>query len=234
MCVVMISIITPILNEEESIGRYFQNINDLEGDFELILVDGESSDGTLLEIEKIREGFDHPLTVISSPRGRSLQMNRGVKVAKGDILLFLHVDTKIERDSLNVIEGRITDDGIIGGGFTQRFENPDTFLKITSAFGNLRTRATRIFFGDFGIFIKKDIFDRMGGYNEIPFLEDVELCKKAKQYGKLDQIDRVIITSPRRYEKKGKIRLTAFFTMAVFLNMVGLRPKFLYRYIIEM
>ena len=65
-------------------------------------------------------------------------------------------------------------------------------------------------------------------------MEDVELCKKVKQYGELDQIDRLIITSARRYEKKGKFKLTGFFTLAVLLNMVGLRPKFLYRYIVEM
>jgi rSAM/selenodomain-associated transferase 2 len=230
----MISIVTPVLNEKENIGRFFENMNELEGDFELIMVDGQSSDGTPTEIERVKKGFNHPLTVISAPRGRSLQMNRGAEVAKGDILLFLHVDSKIQRDSLDALNGGISKDGIIGGAYTQSFENPDTFLKITSAFGNFRARATKIFFGDYGIFIKKEVFDEMGGYEEIPFLEDVELCKKAKKYGTLDQLDRDIITSARRYEKKGRIRLTAFFTMALFLNMVGLRPKFLYRYIIEM
>jgi rSAM/selenodomain-associated transferase 2 len=229
----MISIITPVLNEKENIRRFFEHVNGLESDFELILVDGGSSDGTLGEIEREKEGFSQPLTVLSSPRGRSLQMNRGAKGAKGDILLFLHVDTKIEKDSLNIIERKTSEEGIIGGGFIQSYQNPDTFLKITSAFGNLRARATKIFFGDFGIFIKKDIFDRMGGYEEISFLEDVQLCKKAKHYGDLVQIERDIITSPRRYENKGRLRLTAFFTLAVLLNMVGLRPRFLYRYIVE-
>lgn len=230
----MISIITPVLNEKENIRIYFDHIDGLNGDFELILVDGGSSDGTLDEIEKVKKEFHHPLTIVSSLQGRGLQMNKGAKAAKGDILLFLHIDSKIEADSLYIIKKRISEDDIIGGGFTHSFSDPDTFLKLTSAFGNFRARATKIFFGDFGIFIKKDIFDSMGGYEEIPFLEDVELCRKAKKYGKLDQIDRLIITSPRRYLKKGRIRLTAFFTLAVFLNIVGLRPKFLYRYIVEM
>jgi rSAM/selenodomain-associated transferase 2 len=230
----MISIITPVLNEKENISNFFDHINRLNGDFELILVDGGSSDGTVEEIESRKEEFHHQLTVLSSPQGRGLQMNQGAKVAKGETLLFLHVDSEIDKDSLNVIESRISQDGIIGGGFTHSFNDPDAFLKITSAFGNARARVTKIFFGDFGIFIKKEIFDGMEGYEEIPFLEDVELCKKAKKYGELDQIDSLIITSARRYEKKGKLRLTAFFTLAVLLNVLGLRPKFLYRYIVEM
>ena len=230
----MISIITPVLNEEENIGRFLDHVNDLDGEFELILVDGGSSDGTLSEIEKGKEGFHHPLKLINSPQGRGIQMNKGARRAEGDILLFLHVDSEMERDSLEVIEGAIPDDGIIGGGFTHSFHNPDRFLKLTSTFGNSRARATRIFFGDFGIFLRKDIFEKMGGYDEIPFLEDVELCKRARKYGELGQLDRLIITSPRRYEKKGKYKLTAFFTLAVLLNMVGLRPQFLYQYIVEM
>jgi rSAM/selenodomain-associated transferase 2 len=230
----MISIITPVLNERENLGRFLEHVNGLESDFELIFVDGGSTDGTAEELKKTREGFDHPLTVVSSSQGRGLQMNIGAEAAKGDILLFLHVDSEIEKDSINVIESKVSEEGIIGGGFTHSFEDPDTFLKLTSAFGNIRARTTKIFFGDFGIFLRKDIFHSMGGYDEIPFLEDVELCRKAKHYGNMDQINRLIKTSSRRYEKKGKLRLTAFFTLAVLLNSVGLRPKFLYRYIVEM
>jgi rSAM/selenodomain-associated transferase 2 len=230
----MISIITPVLNETDNIEPFIREIAELEGDFELILVDGGSTDGTLEEIERIKEGFVHPFKVISSSKGRAMQMNKGAAVAEGEILLFLHVDSQITRGSLPLIEKKIKDREIIGGGFIHSFSEPDSFLKLASAFGNARTRATQIFFGDFGIFIRKDIFLKMGGYDDIPFLEDVEFCKKAKKYGKLGQIDKVIITSPRRYQAKGKYRLTAFFSLAVFLNMLGLRPKFLYKWIVEM
>jgi rSAM/selenodomain-associated transferase 2 len=230
----MISIITPVLNEEENIGNFLDHVNGLDGDFELVLVDGGSVDETLQEIERRKEVFSHELRVLRSQKGRGPQMNKGAREANGDFLLFLHADSEIERDSLKVIENSICEDNKIGGGFTHSFHNPDTFLRITSAFGNARAKTTKIFFGDFGIFIRKDIFNKMGGYKEIPFLEDVELCKTAKEYGDLVQIDKVIKTSARRYEKKGKIRLTAFFTLAVLLNMVGMRPNFLYQYIMEM
>jgi rSAM/selenodomain-associated transferase 2 len=230
----MISIITPVLNEKENVGIFLDNINNLEGDLELIIVDGGSTDVTLQEVERSSESFHHPLKVLCASRGRGSQMNYGARAAKGEILLFLHVDSHIELDSLKVIEKKIAKDGIIGGGFTHSFSDPDVFLDLSSIIGNVRVKITSIFFGDFGIFVKKDIFDRMGGYDDISFLEDVEFCKKAKRYGKLEQIDRLIVTSPRRYHKVGKIRLSGFFLLALLLNIAGHRPKFLYKYITEM
>ncbi len=230
----MISIISPVLNEEENIRRFMDHVNGLEGEFELIFVDGGSSDGTLEEIERAKEGFSNDLKVLSSPMGRGIQMNKGALEAKGDILLFLHVDSEIDRDSLKVIEEVISEDGIIGGGFTHSFQNPDWFLRLSSAFGNTQARITRIFYGDFGIFIRKDVFVNMSGYREIPFLEDVEFCKNAKDFGEMAQIHRFIATSPRRYEMKGKFILTAYFAMALIFNVVGWRPQFLYQYIVEM
>jgi rSAM/selenodomain-associated transferase 2 len=231
---VMISIITPVLNEEDNIRPFFEHLNNLKGDFELILVDGGSTDGTIDELDTLKGGFHNPLNVLSESKGRANQMNKGAEIAQGEILLFLHVDSQIEEDSLRLIENEIAEGDIVGGGFTHSFSDPDFFLKLASAFGNFRTRVTKIFFGDFGIFIRKDIYDKIGGYDDIIFLEDVEFCKKAKGYGKLGQIDRMIATSPRRYHSKGKVRLTVFFTLAVLLNIVGFRPRFLYRYIGEM
>ncbi|UCG04360.1 MAG: TIGR04283 family arsenosugar biosynthesis glycosyltransferase, partial [Candidatus Heimdallarchaeota archaeon] len=229
-----ISIITPVLNERENIKLFLDHVENLKGNFELILVDGGSTDGTLDEIKRLRGVFHHSLNVLSTSRGRGNQMNKGAEIAKGDILLFLHVDSHLDGESLNIIEKKIKDGRIIGGGFMHSFSDPDVFLKLNSAFGNLRARATKIFFGDFGIFIRRDVFERIGGYDDIIILEDVELCKKAKRYGKLEQIESLIVTSPRRYLSKGKIRLTAFFIMAVLFNMVGLRPRFLCKYIVEM
>jgi rSAM/selenodomain-associated transferase 2 len=230
----MISIITPVLNEKECIKPFLDNIDRLEGNFELIIVDGDSTDGTLNEIEGSRNTFRHPLKVLSASRGRGSQMNKGAQAAKGEILLFLHVDSSIDLDSLEVIEKKISEDGIIGGGFTHSFSDPDAFLEVSSMIGNVRVRLTSIFFGDFGIFVRKDVFDRIGGYDEIDFLEDVEFCKRIKKEGRLEQIDRLIVTSSRRYDKIGKIKLSGFFVLALLLNVAGHRPRFLYKYITEM
>lgn len=229
----MISIITPVLNEEGYVKPFLAHLDVLEGDFELILVDGGSSDGTVKEVDRYRHSFGQNLKLLEADHGRGIQMNAGARAARGDILLFLHVDCAIERDSLEAIEREISGTSIVGGGFRQVFWSRDLFLKTISILGNVRTRITKTFYGDFGIFLRKDIFQLIGGYDEIPFLEDVELCKKAKKHGRLVQIDRYIFTSPRRFFSKGRVKLTAAFVFAVLLNMVGCRPRFLIRYIVE-
>jgi rSAM/selenodomain-associated transferase 2 len=229
----MISIITPVLNERENIKSFLNHINNLSGNFELILVDGGSNDNTLNEIKKHKMNFKKPLKILKTSKGRGNQMNKGATAAEGEILLFLHIDCKIDKETIPGIEKELNKQEIVGGGLIQEFNGKDNFLKIVSNFGNLRSKITQIFFGDFGIFIRKDIFEKIGGYKEILYLEDVELCKKAKKYGKLRQINYKIITSPRRYLKIGKIKITIIFTFAYFVNLIGIRPKSLIKFIVE-
>ena len=231
---VLISIITPVFNEERNIKPFLSHLGSLEGDFELILVDGGSSDRTLDEVQECQDGFSHMLKILETSRGRAIQMNKGAELAKGDILLFLHVDCTLEINALKLIEKAIYEKKAIGGGFTQAFSSHDLFLKLGSAIGNFRVSLNKIFYGDYGIFMKKEIFWKIGGYDEIRYLEDVELCRKAKRHGQLIQIHSPIVTSPRRYLKKGKIRLAAAFMLANLFNTVGWRPGFLWNYIVEM
>ena len=229
----MISIITPLLNEEGYIEPFISHLRELQGDFELILVDGKSSYGTLEEAGRCRKGFEHRFILLEGSRGRASQMNVGAKNARGDILLFLHVDCFIPKDSLFLIERTVYQEMAAGVGFRQAFANPDTFLKLQSAIGNMRAKITGTFYGDYGIFMRKDIFEKMGGFDNVPFLEDVEICRKAKKFGRLARIDRVITTSPRRYLSKGRARLMAAFILAILFNAVGLHPGFLTEYIVD-
>jgi len=229
----MISIITPILNEEGYMKPFLAHLGEVEGDFEIILIDGGSKDGTLKEVEDLRLSTGRRFNLLEAPRGRAVQMNKGAQAARGDILLFLHADCFIQKDSLKLIEEEIYTKKNIGGGLTQSYYDPDSFLKFSSALGNIRAKVTKIFYGDYGIFLRKDIFEKVDRYDNIPFLEDVELCRKAKKYGRLVQIDRFIFTSPRRYWRKGRIRLTIVFSIAVILNSVGFRPGFFSRYIAD-
>ena len=230
----MISIITPVLNECENIKPFLDKLQYLKGEFEVIIIDGGSTDGTMIELEKMKRRFKKPMRVLRTSRGRGNQMNKGAKHAKGEILLFLHVDSFIEMDSLLIIDKTLTVGKVIGGGFIQSFSDPDLFFRLSSAIGNFQASITKIFFGDFGIFIRKDMFELMGGYDNIRFLEDVEFCRRVKKYGQLQQIDRQIVTSARRYYRKGKIKLTVIFILACLLNIVRFRPNFLFKYIVEM
>ncbi len=228
----MISIVTPLLNEKNYVKPFLESLKPLDGDFELILVDGGSSDGTIQEIEKNLHEFPKKVKLLKSERGRATQMNKGAEEATGNILLFLHVDSYISDDSILLIEKNILDRKIVGGAFIHKFSNEDVFLRFLNVFGYLRSNMTKIFFGDYGIFLRKDIFWKIGGYDNILFLEDVEICRKARRYGKLIQIRRNIITSPRRFIKEGKLKLTIVFILANIMNHLGFRPKFLLRYFI--
>jgi len=229
----MISIITPVFNEEKNIKPYMSHLGSLDGDFELIMVDGGSSDRTVKEAKMFIDGFNHKLILLESERGRSIQMNKGAKMAHGEILLFLHVDCVLWKDALTIIEKITRDNNVAGGGFKQAFSNPDFFLKFQSKFGNIRAGITQVFYGDYGIFLRKEVFQKIGGYDDIPFLEDVEICRKAKRYGRLLQVDRRIVTSPRRYFKKGRVRLTFAFFLANLFNNIRWYPGFLWKYIVE-
>jgi len=228
----LISIVTPVLNEEANVRSYLSHLDSLEGDFEVIVVDGGSSDGTLEELTSNMKGFGHRIRVLQSSRGRAVQMNEGAKRADGDVLLFLHADCVLPEDALVLVQ-RELHGKTIGGGFKQTFSDSDLFLKALSAIGNLIVGLTKIFFGDFGIFLRRDVFEKIGGYDRMIFLEDVEICRKAKRCGKLIQIDRPTYTSARRYAIEGRIRLNIVFALGWFLNMFGLRPYFLKRYIAD-
>lgn len=229
----LISIITPVLDEEETIGAYMDHLTNLQGEFELILVDGGSEDGTCEEIELQRFTFPISLTLLSSLRGRATQMNAGARAAKGDIFLFLHVDCMIPDDSLEVIEKVCRPEGVAGGAFVQSFSDPDLVFALSSSIVNWFSKYTQTFFGDFGIFIKKDIFSRAGGYDDIPFFEDTELCRSARCYGRMLQIDRVIMSSPRRFKRVGRKKLIGVYILACLLNMLKIHPRYLEKFIVD-
>ena len=92
---------------------------------------------------------------------------------------------------------------------------------------------SRIFFGDFGIFVQRDVFFAAGGFAAIPFCEDIEFCRSARRFGRMVQIDRFIQSSPRRFERVGRTKLTAVYFLAPVLNLAGIRPLFLKRYIVD-
>ena len=228
---ILISIVTPILNEEEDVEQFLNHLTELKGDFELILVEGGSSDHTIETVERNLEKLSETVTLCEVRTGRAVQMNAGAARARGEILLFLHADCLVPTNTLELIMQTLRSRGVVGGGFMQRFSDTDSFLTFVSNFGNLRSRLTKMFFGDSAIFLKKNVFDAIGGYGDSPLLEDVELCRRAKRHGKLVQIDRYVSTSPRRYVHHGRISLTAIYVIACFLDLLHSRPRFLERYI---
>jgi rSAM/selenodomain-associated transferase 2 len=228
----LVSIITPIFNEKEIILTFLRHLSSLEGDFEIIIVDGGSTDGTRSVIEESLHEF--PLvTILSTHKGRSIQMNTGAATAQGEILLFLHADCTIPQDSISEIIRVCSNPKVAGGAFTHTHDEPGVFPGVARDAVNLFSRHTQTFFGDFGIFVKRDIFHRSGGFEEIPYCEDVEFCRSARRFGRMVQIERVIQSSPRRFSRVGRYKLIMVYSLAMLLNMLRVRPQFLYRIIID-
>ena len=210
----MVSIIIPVLNEEKNIEETLTRLNELKGDKEIIVVDGGSSDNT----REIAERF---AKVICSEKGRANQMNEGAKKATGDILWFVHSDSVISKNSIEEIKEAINA-GYIGGGFSLKFYDHNTlFMKYISITSNLRAKYLGLYFGDQGIFVKRSVFESLGGYPVQELMEDWELSLSMKKVGKLKLITMPISTSARRFKKGGQLRTHLLMHKIKLLYLLG-------------
>src|SRR5512136_1870997 len=173
----LISIITPVLNEEDMIKPFLDDLAGFPGSFELIVVDGGSTDATCAIVMDYIGRFPATLHLLSTEAGRSFQMNTGAQTAEGEILLFLHVDCRIPADSLEFIARTCSEPGVCGGAFTHTFGEPGFFHAVIGILVSTCAKYTRTFFGDSGIFVKRDIFFKAGGFPIIPWCEDLEFCR---------------------------------------------------------
>lgn len=198
----MISIIIPIYNEEKNIRKLQDNLLRLKGNFEVIFCDGGSND-------KTTDLIDDCFTLINCPKGRANQMNYGSKASKGDVLFFLHCDSKIEDDVIIKIQDEINKGSKLGC-LKLKFDDDIIWMKICGYMSNLRVKLRKIAFGDQGIFIIKELFEEMNGMPNLPIMEDLEFSlklKRKKYYFK--QIDSPITTSARRFLEKGIFKTMA-------------------------
>jgi len=206
----VVTIIIPIYNEEKNLLEKIGQFRNLSKSAELIFVDGKSSDNSC----SIAVAYGK---ILHSKAGRAAQMNSGVTQARGDILLFLHADNIILTDTLETIERKITEDGYIGGCLTQRIDNNALIYRLIEWQGNTRARLTREFYGDQGIFVKKNTFLRMGGFPEVPIMEDVLFSRRLRTIGKTVVLSDKITVSARRWEKNGIIKTALIFNLIIIL-----------------
>lgn len=195
-----ISIIVPVYNEASTIDGLIDSLEQFKDYCEIIFVDGGSTDGTNRIVEE-----KHRL-VYSPKKGRASQMNYGASQAKGDILLFLHADSFLPSDALDQIH-MIIFQGYKVGCFKIRFNSRSILMKICGFMSNLRVRLRNIAFGDQGIFIDRDYFYELGGFSEIPLMEDYQFSMDIKADGeKIALAKTKIETSERRFLKNGRLR----------------------------
>lgn len=193
-----ISLIVPVLNEAQKIDGFLQQLTDLPGNWEAVFGDGGSSDGT---VEKIREKYP----VVSCPKGRARQMNEAAKHSRGEILLFLHCDSVLPRDLCAQIE-EVLEKGYSFGCFRIRFDSRHPWMRCCGFFSNLRVRLRKIAFGDQGIFLTRELFESVGGFADLPIMEDYKLSIDLKGKYPLGQTKAYLTTSARRFEAQGMLR----------------------------
>ena len=218
-----ISVIIPILNEAKNIVATLQALLPL-GPSELFIVDGGSSDGT----RAICRQFN--VEVLTSPRGRAAQMNYGARRATGDVLLFLHADTRLPPTAFSDIRDALSDPRFVGGRFDIQLDGDHWMLRVIGAMISLRSRLSKVGTGDQGIFVRREVFQRMGGFPEIPLMEDIAFCRALKRLGEVACLRSKVITSARRWESDGVWRTIFRMWMLKSLYLMGVSPHRLKRY----
>ena len=214
----LISVIIPVLNEAKTLGRTLEIVNALPGDKEVIVVDGGSSDGTSAAAEK------HS-TVIISPRGRAIQMNVGAAAARGEVLLFLHADTVLPADALDAIKHSLADALVVGGHFRVTLSNPGWRYRMVGWSINARDRILGGFTGDQAIFVRKDVFNTLGGYPQMPLMEDLEFGRRMQHAGRVSRLRQRVTTSARRWEKHGVLKTVFLMGMLRTLYYLNFPPS---------
>ncbi len=166
-----------------------------------------------------------------SEKGRGNQMNLGASLAAGDILIFLHADTILPHDALELIETAMEDISCIAGAFDLAIDSERPAFRLIEKAASFRSRMTRIPYGDQTIFIRKSGFRDLGGFNNIPIMEDVEFMRSIKKgKGKICIIGTAVLTSPRRWEKEGIVYTTLRNWLLIALYLCGVKPEKLIRF----
>lgn len=201
----MISVVIPAYNEEKALRATLQSVLRQRGSYELIVVDGGSTDRTP---ELVRE--HQGARLFTATKGRASQMNAGAHAARGEWLLFLHADTLLPDGALARLQALESEHTCQAGGFRHRFSGKGWRLGLISWMDNVRARLTHIIYGDQAMFVRRALFERLGGFPEDrPFLEDIHFCERLKRVTRPVLLDACVITDSRKFEKMGIWRSTA-------------------------
>ncbi len=220
-----LSIIVPVLNEAPRLPALLANLAARCGEAEAIIVDGGSTDGSA-EVARAA-GWAR---VLATPAGRARQMNAGAAAAAGEVLLFLHADTLLPDSASDDIRAALADPEVVGGRFDVRLDHPGRLYRAVEALMNVRSRWSGIWTGDQAVFVRRAVFRRLGGFADIPLMEDVEFTRRLKRAGRGACLRSRVITSARRWERDGPARTILLMWALRFLYRAGVPPVRLHRW----
>ena len=221
----LISVIIPVLNEEASIGACLDQFRD-DDNVELIVVDGGSKDST----KQIVEAHGKALWVGSLEAGRAHQMNAGAYKATGDGLLFLHADTFLPSDGLKVLRESLDVPDVVGGRFQLGLSENTIGFRLVAWFSTLRSRYLGITYGDQGIFVRREVFQNVGGFPPLKLFEDSEFCSLVARAGKFVMFNARVCSSTRRWRQWGVVRTVIWMWILRLLYMCSVSDHTLSRW----
>jgi rSAM/selenodomain-associated transferase 2 len=210
-----ISIVIPVLNEGPLIGAFLQQLRACAPEAEIIVVDGGSSDGTA----ELATGFCDQL--IQTRSGRAVQMNAGATAACGEVLWFLHADVEVPPRCLDEIRQRLADPTIAGGYFRIRLPKSWLVYRLTDEFAHYAGILLRMRCGDHAFFCRRRDFLALGGFPEVPLMEDVAFFRQLRRRGRICVIHKRIVANDRRYQLIGPARLTFAYGLIALLYFFG-------------
>ncbi len=217
-----VSLVVPVLNEAPAIEATLRRLcRDFPG-CEVIVVDGGSDDGTP---ELARPWA----TVVHAPRGRAAQMNAGARRCGGEVLWFVHADTVVDPAALGQIRACLSDPRVVGGGLTLRFDHRTPALNHLARASNTRARRLHHIFGDQAMFIRRSVFEELGGFPELPLMEDLEMSRRLHRRGRLCVLPATSTASARRLLEHGTWRMIAFMQYLKLLYFLGTDPEHIRR-----
>ena len=196
-----LSLIVPTLDEEANIGAALEAVQPLRRrGVEILVVDGGSADRTTAIASPLSDA------VIMAPRGRAAQMNAGAARARGDVLLFVHADTRLPAEADRLILDGLAASGRLWGRFDVAIASAHPLLRLAASLMNRRSRLTGIATGDQAIFVRRSVFQSCGGYPNLPLMEDIAISSALKRVGRPLCLSHRVLTSARHWERRGVVR----------------------------
>jgi rSAM/selenodomain-associated transferase 2 len=218
-----LSVIVPMLNECATIAGTLNTVRRGAPDAEIVVVDGGSSDPSVAIARPLCDAL------ISARRGRARQMNAGARASHGDVLVFVHADTIVPRSFARDIALPLSNPAVVGGRFDVQLDATALPYRIIGAMISLRSRISRTGTGDQAIFVRRDVFDRLGGFPDLDLCEDLEFTRRLKRAGPVACLRARVITSARRWNRDGVVRTVMRMWLIRAMYLVGVPPARLKR-----